>query len=534
MHPNCFGLSLLNFIIVLATFNFTDSTETVTYSDRKCAGDLGNLWLDVVLVVDNSRAVTNINEVVKSILSIFENDTKIGTRSDEPRTTRIGLVTYNLDADIVANLNQFQSFDDLNTSISAHLSTLSSSDDSFLIKGLEAAETVLAISARANERTHYKKVIVIYTPVMDDIFSAYPLADRLKADGITIITVDGSGDEMESARKQNLLSLGLNLSKIATKNYDFSIQDDKSVEKIQEALLQSSWRAARLSCRNQWKNAHLTNEYDVNKHNYVLEALSNSTLFRHPYTYLIGLTYTSGAWYWEQPIGKALKKVEGWSNWNTDFPVSSSTMTVGLNVEAGEAMRTNWQNTDPMRDAHYYVCEVVTCDTDNYFNCFCPNGWTQYRSSYSLTSSYRFGVCIAPTVIPAVWRAARLSCRNQWNNAYLVNEYDANKHNYVLDLLKNTTAFQQPYTYHIGLSFSNGAWNWEQPVGLATKRVQHYEAWNPGFPISSSSLTVALNIQEKRDLVTGWENTDPLKNSQYYVCEVASCDTDNYCDQVDI
>ncbi|ULU05798.1 hypothetical protein L3Y34_018020 [Caenorhabditis briggsae] len=78
-------------------------------------------------------------------------------------------------------------------------------------------------------------------------------------------------------------------------------------------------------------------------------------------------------------------------------------------------------------------------------NCFCPNGWTQYRTSYAYVDSYRFGVCIAPTVIQAVWRAAKLSCRNQWKNSYLLNEYDINKHNYVLDLIQNTTAFKTPY-----------------------------------------------------------------------------------------
>lgn len=97
------------------------------------------------------------------------------------------------------------------------------------------------------------------------------------------------------------------------------------------------------------------------------EMFQNATNTRQPYTYHIGLSYSSGTWYWEQPAGKPLKRVE-WTNWTTGFPVISSKATVGMNVQQlmGEDVETKWQNTEPMGAAEYYVCEVATCDTDNY------------------------------------------------------------------------------------------------------------------------------------------------------------------------
>lgn len=121
------------------------------------------------------------DKISESILDVFGNDTRIGTRFDEPRTTRIGAVLFNKDAEIVssqltcdnqimtqiADLNRYQSFVDLNNSLSEHLFNLSSSDESSLRKGLETAEAVLDKSMRTGERDNYKKVFIIYTPVLE-------------------------------------------------------------------------------------------------------------------------------------------------------------------------------------------------------------------------------------------------------------------------------------------------------------------------------------------------------------------------------
>lgn len=388
------------FLLVVAVFSSSfesaESTESITYLDRKCGTDLSNLWLDIVLVVDNSRAVTHMNMVRQNILDIFNNATNIGTSYSNPKTTRVSLVVYNKYAEILAELNQFQSFDEMNTSISTNLANTSTFDQSYLIKGLEEATLVLEKSSVAQERLNYKKVILIYASLVEDILLAIPLADRLKADGITIVTV------AETSAKENEKSSRW-LDFVSSGGSSFTIQEEDLVKKIQDKLLltncfcpdgwvqlrteysnmQSSkygiclflnslsaiWRAARLSCRHQWEDAYLVNEYEINKHNFVLEALRSSDLFRPPFTYHIGLTYSTGTWFWEQPEGSSLRKVaeQVWMNWNPGYPVISSTQTVGLNVqnETNES-KTGWQNQDAMGEAHYYVCEVASCDTDSY------------------------------------------------------------------------------------------------------------------------------------------------------------------------
>ncbi|PIC45740.1 hypothetical protein B9Z55_005659 [Caenorhabditis nigoni] len=384
------------FVGLFGMFLFAESADPITYLDRHCGADLSKLWLDVIFVVDNSRAVTCMDRVRKSILKIFNNGTIIGTSEDNPRTTRISLVTYNKYAEIIADLNQFESFDDFNKSISINLANSSTLDESYLIKGLESATVVLEKSSLAGERLNYKKVIVIYASLGDDILLAIPLADRLKADGITIIAVAET-----SGTDTGKLDFWLDL--ISSGSMSFTIQDEKLVQEIQDSFLQTNcfcpngwvqlrtsfsdmhsyrygiclslspltaiWRAARLSCRNQWRNGYLVNEYEANKHNYVLESLRNSSLFRSPYTYYIGLTYSTGSWYWDQPEGSSLRKVDNqqWKNWNPGYPIPSSTQTIGVNVQnVTDESETGWQNENAMGEAHYYVCEVASCDTDNY------------------------------------------------------------------------------------------------------------------------------------------------------------------------
>lgn len=160
-------------------------------------------------------------------------------------------------------------------------------------------------------------------------------------------------------------------------------------------------------------------------------------------------------------------------------------------------------------------------------NCFCRNSWIQYRVSYTDVHSYRYGVCILPVGFNAVWRAAKSSCMNR--NAYLVTEFDSNKHDYVLTAVSNYTGFSVPLTYHNGLSMVKGVWVWDQPQGMPQPQLQSYAGWNPGYPISDSTLTGVLNQQSSVQLQSGWQNIKPLTTGANYVCETASCDTDNYC-----
>lgn len=82
------------------------------------------------------------------------------------------------------------------------------------------------------------------------VLTSIPLADRLKADGVTIVTVD------VNENSDRTFSRGL--EEVATKNYDFGMQDGNLVGKIQEALLQSEFIQrsvdSKLDFQIIWKN----------------------------------------------------------------------------------------------------------------------------------------------------------------------------------------------------------------------------------------------------------------------------------------
>lgn len=54
-------ITLRHLIYVISACSAQDSSTTPSpsYTDRRCGEDLGNLWLDVVAVVDNSIGMTN-------------------------------------------------------------------------------------------------------------------------------------------------------------------------------------------------------------------------------------------------------------------------------------------------------------------------------------------------------------------------------------------------------------------------------------------------------------------------------------------
>ncbi|EGT31845.1 hypothetical protein CAEBREN_20112 [Caenorhabditis brenneri] len=366
------------------------------YADRECGTDLNNLWIDVVAVVDNSIGMTNdgLTSVAANLASVFSSGTRIGTNPKEPRTTRLGLVTYNAGATLNADLNKFQSLDDIYDNVFNDLSRVSSSDESNLEAGLALAENLLATQSTGTSRDHYKKVVVVYASAYNGD-SPVPISWRLRSSGVVIITVAfvQLGDD----------TLLWQLANIASPGYNFTNVDDEGnlIGKIQEAFLETNcfcpnhwiqyqynisdttsykygicieaigmsavWRAAKMSCANRWKNSYLATEFNQQKHDFIVDSIKTSiTGFSQPYTYHIGLNMVKGKWVWDQPSGLAPLELQDWTNWVDGYPMSSSTQTAVLNMQINETVLTQWQNTDALKTSANYFCETAACDTDNY------------------------------------------------------------------------------------------------------------------------------------------------------------------------
>lgn len=84
-----------------------------------------------------------------------------------------------------------------------------------------------------------------------------------------------------------------------------------------------------------------------------------------------------------------------------------------------------------------------------------------------------------------------------------------------------------PTRYHIGLSYYNNAWRWEQPHGLNGQPAT-FTYWNPGFPVADGSKLGVMNVEATDS--AAWQNINLGSDEAYFACEVAACDTDNFCE----
>uniref|UniRef100_A0A1I7UTE1 C-type lectin domain-containing protein n=1 Tax=Caenorhabditis tropicalis TaxID=1561998 RepID=A0A1I7UTE1_9PELO len=339
--------------------------------------------MDIVVLVDNSLEMTEegILGVQYHLLTLFGDGIPLGSYPNEPRTTRIGIVAYNTDSEVIADLNQIQSFKNLNDSL-LNLK-LSNSYDSYLSKGLKASEDLLY----SEERRHYQKAIIIYSSVFNLELDPVGVANRLKADGVNIITVNFEEEEEEDKE------LNWDLSQVASPNFNFTaFHNENLIEDIRGALLQAncfcpndwiqyrasypnesslqfgtclnflplkaSWTAARFACRHIHKNSYLASEFSKEKHDFIHSFVQDSE--EPSDSYHIGLNLVKGVWRWDQPPGWNQPELQEWKGWNQGFPMPSSSKTAVMNEKNG------WQNIAPMGTVAGYICETAACDSDNY------------------------------------------------------------------------------------------------------------------------------------------------------------------------
>ncbi|PIC54145.1 hypothetical protein B9Z55_003520 [Caenorhabditis nigoni] len=399
------AIAIIVFLVVPSTVHHTASVNL----DRQCGQDLTNLWLDVVVVVDNSKGMTNdgLQYIAATIPTVFA-CTRIGTNYADPRTTRVGIVTYNTDATVNADLNHFQSYDDFSNAVYQDLSSVSTSEQSYLSTGLQAAEHMIRTQNMNTTRGHYKKVVIVYASAYEGTgeLDPLPVANRLTENGVYIITVvyDQGGDEGLLYQLADIATPGMAFNNTGSVGIDF-------VSNIQQALLQA--------------------------------------------------------------------------------------------------------------------------------NCFCPSGWEQYRTTFSDRFSFHYGQCLKVVTIPATWDDSRMNCKNRTTNSYLATEQSQEKHDFILEYVKNQKGMTMPYKYNIGLSWSTTQnwWTWEQPAGMAPVPNGPpvydgaYTNWGYQNPVERSNMLGVQNMQS--GTWSYWQNILQSTGSSPYVCEAYSCDTDNYCDADD-
>lgn len=155
-------------------------------------------------------------------------------------------------------------------------------------------------------------------------------------------------------------------------------------------------------------------------------------------------------------------------------------------------------------------------------NCFCPAMFHQFVSN---STAYTYGTCVRYNSEQLSWTSAKFFCQNLHRQSYLATEYGLEKHLFNQNLVK-TLGSQSP-SYHIGLHFINNGYFWEQPDGLSLVPLS-----TPLFPIDTrpgSTNQCVANLKNDTTSDVTWKNENCFNEMRSMLCEMAACDTENYC-----
>uniref|UniRef100_A0A914QBN4 Uncharacterized protein n=1 Tax=Panagrolaimus davidi TaxID=227884 RepID=A0A914QBN4_9BILA len=356
--------------------------------DRNCGCTRNKIWLDIVAVMDNSLSMgqTGFAQIQANLASIVG---QLTLSSVPGYSSRISLVTFASAATKVADLN---AFNDTNMFMKKLFAIPVANDDKVnILSGLQMANTILGNNVVANRR----RVVILYTSAYDDTGSESPvsLALNMREDNIKIITI---------AFSQKMGSDEVNkVGELAWPSFDFVNEEPGLPDKMYNALCQtncfcppnwqqyttnitdqyapgygvclylssitSAWIPASFACGNEVPGAYLTTESTSEKHNFNLAYAKKSNNSNGVYSYHIGLQYQNGQYSWQQFNGSNPVPLDNsYTYWNAGYPNQNIGECVKVDRIFGSSYR--WTNVNCYSSFLNYICEVYTCDTDNY----CP------------------------------------------------------------------------------------------------------------------------------------------------------------------
>lgn len=373
----------MKLLLLVLLVGFVASTSSTTY--RKCGTDMNNLWLDIVLVIDNTK-IMQMDGVYGTIQGMFGQSVRIGAGHPDPRSTRVAIVTYNEVSTVVADFSQFNSLAALNQELQKLNATQKSdSFDAFMDLGLSAANNMITAANKVNDRKQYKKLIVLFTSNYS-FKNQRPdvLALSIRQSGIDIATVyTGSGTSGNTA---------FQLKFVGNYNMNFHMADATPiVQELQGATAiancfcidgwsQYEWPInsgnlfgicignmnknayqldAQKSCKAAAKNAYMVSEFDANKRSFNYDFITNKGA-KTIASYYNGLISQNGSWYWDQPNGKPLLPLDP----SSGSVSASSGCVADVKYSDGSIAWSPISCSNRLP----YLCEMASCDTD--FYCF--------------------------------------------------------------------------------------------------------------------------------------------------------------------
>ncbi|PIC44123.1 hypothetical protein B9Z55_004601 [Caenorhabditis nigoni] len=350
--------------------------------DRLCGNDKNNLWLDLILIVDNSQPTDSIYETISGI---FGPQSQIGTHYEDPRSSRVAIITYNNEATTVgilerfvrnkifqiAQFSTFKSLDQLKTELTVLKNSGTSGNESYLDTGLSSAQAILN---KTEDRMNYKKVVLVFASTYDLLYDRPDyIAHALKSNGVTVITVYTGNDKTVKGQLKNVASDGFAFQMSANTTTDL-----QNALTTVNCFCTDSWtwtqykhfgicmlypgvkgnqKSAHKYCKSLGLPSNLATEFNEDKRKFNYKFI-NSFDDDSINSYWNGLTCENSTWYWDQPKGQPLVPLDSSSG-----SISASTGCVADVKHSDGSVK--WTPIS-CSNLFYFLCEAKACDTDNY------------------------------------------------------------------------------------------------------------------------------------------------------------------------
>ncbi|PAV86775.1 hypothetical protein WR25_05426 [Diploscapter pachys] len=331
-----------------------------------CSCNMPTLWVDIMFVIDTSASMTEdgLSDVISDIVTIAA---EINFDHSNPMSVRIGVVSFNSDAEVVYPLgyhNDFQSF--ANDMLSEKKLKPTQVTELNLRQGLGAAFEQLAEKGREK----VQKAIFLYSSAYTETGrdNAIQVANNIKESGIYIITlayVEDEDDLYDVEQLGKLASPRMNLTSLNPRgvvgpsqdalcqvncfcptNWEqLVVADRKFGECYFLSNIATNWEAGNIQCANMspHKQGHLG--------------------MTEPLSYLIGLKYddVSKRYIWEGGITNL-----NYTDWEESYPKLDEGKCVATYLNIFAEMK--WKNLDCITKSSFPMCQISTCDSEHY----CP------------------------------------------------------------------------------------------------------------------------------------------------------------------
>jgi hypothetical protein len=332
--------------------------------------------------VSNSITAPGLNQAKALLAPIIS---ALPLNQNVQMTSRIGIVSFSSTATKEAQLNAFQN----PTQAQAGIYAIQFKGDVGvdLQAGLQAAAEIFTAGGRG-----YTKSLIIFLTSSNQngqFLDPKPVADQLKSEGITIVTIAFAQTDESTPPDVRFSSPG----------YNFTNKDQNMNQKILAALCETNcfcpsnwhqfgdnvvkkyaecvypgdfpttWSAAQTACQNT-QNGFLADELSSNKQAFLKDLATTWFPTASPFGFWVGLTYQNGRSIWDRnnPLNSNTLSGGDYTNWapGYGFPSAGGSCAAEMTYLS---FATRWypkECSSPFTATFNYFCQIKACDTDTW------------------------------------------------------------------------------------------------------------------------------------------------------------------------